>query len=264
MASYQYRKSHCGDKTILRLSYLYNGISYTGKTTSLYWIGALFGTCLEAPACSSTLDMLDRDDIAAVNEHRLDNSANTRRSFKCSRAKTTWENLFFNFIHRVLIFHAARVRVVWWLVWFIISQNWKRLSYQRQKAAVTVTIVRTGYSLRFLAKLSTVVNHCKYVWMGCSRWLRTIFSDCQLLSILVGCETGLMDYNQWCLLNFVILFVLHKKYMFGDFFGRRVSLIISYFYAECAGICLEGFLSTPCPLQTVVSSTNWNFTWTFI
>ena len=29
MTSYQYRKSHCGDKTILRPSYLHNGISYT-------------------------------------------------------------------------------------------------------------------------------------------------------------------------------------------------------------------------------------------
>ena len=38
---YPYRKSHCGDKTILRPSYLHNGISYTGKMTSLYWIGAL-------------------------------------------------------------------------------------------------------------------------------------------------------------------------------------------------------------------------------
>ena len=36
MSSYQYRKSHCGDKT----SYLHNGISYTGKMTSLYWIRA--------------------------------------------------------------------------------------------------------------------------------------------------------------------------------------------------------------------------------
>ena len=40
-SSCQCRKSHCGDKTILRPSYLHNGISYTGKTTSLYWIGAL-------------------------------------------------------------------------------------------------------------------------------------------------------------------------------------------------------------------------------
>ena len=40
MSSYQYRKSHCGDKTILRPSYRHNGISYTGKTTYLYWIGA--------------------------------------------------------------------------------------------------------------------------------------------------------------------------------------------------------------------------------
>ena len=40
MPSYQYRKSHCGDKMILRSFYLHNGISYTGKTTSLYWIRA--------------------------------------------------------------------------------------------------------------------------------------------------------------------------------------------------------------------------------
>ena len=38
MSSYQYRKSHCGDKTILRPSYLHNGIFYTGKKISLYWI----------------------------------------------------------------------------------------------------------------------------------------------------------------------------------------------------------------------------------
>ena len=38
MASYQYRKSHCWDKTVIRSSYLHNGISYTGKMTSLYWI----------------------------------------------------------------------------------------------------------------------------------------------------------------------------------------------------------------------------------
>ena len=40
MSSYQYRKSHCGDKTVVRSSYLHNGISYTGKMPSLYWIGA--------------------------------------------------------------------------------------------------------------------------------------------------------------------------------------------------------------------------------
>ena len=40
MPSYQYRKSHCGDKTVIRSSYLHNGISYTSKTTSLYWIRA--------------------------------------------------------------------------------------------------------------------------------------------------------------------------------------------------------------------------------
>ena len=40
MLSYQYGKSYCGDKTVVRSSYLHNGIK-TGKTVSLYWIGAL-------------------------------------------------------------------------------------------------------------------------------------------------------------------------------------------------------------------------------
>ena len=40
MSSYQYKKSHCGDKTVVRSSYIHNGIYYTGKTTSLYWIRA--------------------------------------------------------------------------------------------------------------------------------------------------------------------------------------------------------------------------------
>ena len=45
MSSYQYRKSHCWDKTVVRSSYLHNGISYAGKMSSLCWIGALmFGT----------------------------------------------------------------------------------------------------------------------------------------------------------------------------------------------------------------------------
>ena len=37
MSSYQYRKSHCGDKRVVRSSYLQIGISYTGKMAFLYW-----------------------------------------------------------------------------------------------------------------------------------------------------------------------------------------------------------------------------------
>ena len=40
MSSYQYRKSHCGDKTVIRLSYLHNGISYTDKMICFNWIRA--------------------------------------------------------------------------------------------------------------------------------------------------------------------------------------------------------------------------------
>ena len=37
MSSYHYRKSYYGDKTVVKSSYLHNGISYTGKMSSLYW-----------------------------------------------------------------------------------------------------------------------------------------------------------------------------------------------------------------------------------
>ena len=39
--SYRYRKSHCGDKTVVRSYYLHDGISYTDKTSYWYWIGLL-------------------------------------------------------------------------------------------------------------------------------------------------------------------------------------------------------------------------------
>ena len=55
MSSYQYRKSHCGDETILRPSYLHNGISYTGKMTSLYWIRALD---VMTPSCVSVMEVV--------------------------------------------------------------------------------------------------------------------------------------------------------------------------------------------------------------
>ena len=45
MSSYQYRKSHCGYNTILRPSYLHNGIAYTGKTASSYWIRTQLFVC---------------------------------------------------------------------------------------------------------------------------------------------------------------------------------------------------------------------------
>ena len=38
MLIYQYRKSQFGDKTVVWSSCLHNGISYTGKMASLYWI----------------------------------------------------------------------------------------------------------------------------------------------------------------------------------------------------------------------------------
>ena len=48
MSSYQYRKFHCGDKIVVRSSYLHSGISKAGKMLSLYWIGAQIAMKFEA------------------------------------------------------------------------------------------------------------------------------------------------------------------------------------------------------------------------
>ena len=60
MSSCKYRKSHCGDKTILQPSYLHNGISYTSNMTSFYWIRAQ-GTwlLLLGKTCSNHCDVTE-------------------------------------------------------------------------------------------------------------------------------------------------------------------------------------------------------------
>ena len=78
MSSYQYRKSHCGDKTILRPSYLHNGISFTGKMTHLYWIRALVPNWCQAIINHHAISIFNFQvaipmpaDALAPNGHRL-------------------------------------------------------------------------------------------------------------------------------------------------------------------------------------------------
>ena len=83
MSSYQYRKSHCGYKTLLRPSYLHNGISYTGKTTSLYWIRAqvafvgqheafvLQGRSIDVPPVSQADPCHMSDTAVQMNSRRI-------------------------------------------------------------------------------------------------------------------------------------------------------------------------------------------------
>ena len=71
MTSYQYRKSHCGNKTILRASYLNNGICYTGKMTSLYWIGAQFICRISYPWVRCIVCVLSVQTLIFVLPHLL-------------------------------------------------------------------------------------------------------------------------------------------------------------------------------------------------
>ena len=79
MSSYQFRKSHCRDKTISQSPYRRNGISNTGKMASLYWMGALvFQTNCSDSAhwrrvmhiCVSRLDIIGSDKGLSPGRHQ--------------------------------------------------------------------------------------------------------------------------------------------------------------------------------------------------
>ena len=138
MLSYQYRKSRCGDKTILRPSYLHNGISYTGKMTSLYWIRAqgLHSTSMPDKhitifmiACRLIVTSMMGVDVKTKwsymscqfwwKEWQLVHTQHTlflRRSFCCwkkkmwymvvARSVVTWMPLVTYFIHEMFYRHS--------------------------------------------------------------------------------------------------------------------------------------------------------------
>ena len=55
--SYHYWEFHCGDKTVVRSSYLHIGISYPGMMASLYWFSPQMSKCtsLMHPPCMSII-----------------------------------------------------------------------------------------------------------------------------------------------------------------------------------------------------------------
>ena len=91
MSSYQYRKSHCGDKTVVRSSSLHNGISYTGKTVSLYWIGALFILHGQYHCCWWPRDKRSQ----CINSHGTDLVILEYSGFSAKRIEITLSSIIF-------------------------------------------------------------------------------------------------------------------------------------------------------------------------
>ena len=96
MSSYRYRKSHCGEKTFWRPSYLHIEISYTGKGTSLYQIRAQ----------------------AITGRHKLTWWCKIRRSKRLSKLHFT-DNLSSNSVCLVAIIKLGTFAedCVRWIVW---------------------------------------------------------------------------------------------------------------------------------------------------
>ena len=120
MSSYQYRKSHCGDKTVVRSSYLHNGIFNTGKMTSLYWISPMVYH-LHCLACIQYLEL-----CCSVHENH-----GTCRTFPMARPKCLITNL--NRIyeaHQTNVWWIMKVQLQWcwtWCHWTVCELNHKWL-----------------------------------------------------------------------------------------------------------------------------------------
>ena len=92
--SYQYRKSHCGDKTIVRSFYLHNGTSYTGNMTSLYSIraqGDLEDGCDVCPVVFVAMDL---------NAMAIEIKCLKKNTFLSSKARI-WKISYGDFEHKV-------------------------------------------------------------------------------------------------------------------------------------------------------------------
>ena len=97
----RYRKSHCGDKTVVRSSYLHNGISFTGKMTSLYWISAQRFTYF----CYIRLLIYSNSDVWKTNVVKL----SSKRSSPSLSTERYLKWLMFPFTHIV----PKKVTLTW-------------------------------------------------------------------------------------------------------------------------------------------------------
>ena len=100
MTSCRYRKSHCGDKTVVRLSYLHNGISYTGKMTSLHWIGALVFKIESLKIVKNTNDQ---------SSNELQSLANMAGYLDCSPSNDCLKDSYFLFNWSPVVLHIEGI-----------------------------------------------------------------------------------------------------------------------------------------------------------
>ena len=106
MLSYQYRNSHCGYKMIWRLSDLYNGISFTGRMTSLCWIRALAPVPLSIFRSNSKFDENSERfsfeytwPITTIFCTRHDSdTVVTCAKYRCDRPRIFYTRVFWTFI----------------------------------------------------------------------------------------------------------------------------------------------------------------------
>ena len=153
ISSYQYRKSYCGDKTVVRSSYLHNGISYTGKMTSLYWIRALVS--------------IWHQDICS-NQAYVDRSTNLRRTF------TYW-----HIMGRML----RHLRDTWW--WFQRKGNSRLISCLYAPSSDYIPQIRQGANTKVNSWILTF-SLCLLLLFAC-RW--TTLWSCRSSSSLF-CLSG--------------------------------------------------------------------------
>ena len=155
MSSYQYRKSHCGDKTVVRSPYLHSGISYTGKMASFYWIRPLMLTFHGALSC------------VPPDAHKV---CSTLVSVPCVKLQKDWRNETDVMDER----DFAKFELTFEIS---VTISFGRISYIAQgpgSRSVQPCWHRGPNNCRFVSRLwSTVLRYVPIYYLGCLQCLWT-------------------------------------------------------------------------------------------
>ena len=175
--SYQCKKSHCGDKTILRPSYLHNGIPYTGKMSSLYWIRAPRAISQEIPLPSIDSESRFKSIYSTMYRHQ---------SYKSTEQCENKSNIFW-WVHvwRPLLrpfgrYHKGSQSLIKYLENYL-----SKISFKRTKCH---WIKKRSLSLKSVLAHMSHWTLCHPLWCLCFAVLQPVYDEYSDLDLRYNIE----------------------------------------------------------------------------
>ena len=162
----RYGDFHYKDKTVVRLSYLYNGNRHTGKTTSLYW---QLSWCAVS-GCSSGC------------RHDKLTTKHNNNGFQYSTDGVAWPHLVLLMMRSILLLLVGRV----WAV--VVAVGWPRIILAVKTQGVSFiyyfSTCRWNHLICMSLKYITLVPVCEISSLVCLFNIFTLVHVCKISSLV--------------------------------------------------------------------------------